>query len=69
MTNTTTTPQVPPSPAMAISRAALFLDSSAPPSAAPKPAVRSAQIVTGPVGMIDLRDSAVSSAKRSPKTG
>lgn len=52
-----------PSPAMAISLVALFLALVGTAFAAPKLAVRSAQIVNGTVRTVDLRDSAVSSPK------
>jgi hypothetical protein len=52
-----------PSPAMAISCVALFLALVGTAFAAPKFAVRSAQIVDGTVRTIDLRDNAVKSGK------
>jgi hypothetical protein len=57
-----------PSPAMAISCVALFLALVGTAFAAPKFAVRSAQIVNGTVRTIDLRDSAVNSAKIADAT-
>jgi hypothetical protein len=57
-----------PSPAMAISCVALFLALVGTAFAAPKFAVRSAQIVNGTVRTIDLRDNAVSSPKIADAT-
>lgn len=59
----TTKTKFRPSPALAISCVALFLALVGTAFAAPKLAVRSAQIVNGTVRTIDLRDSAVSSPK------
>lgn len=59
----TTKTKFRPSPAIAISCIALFLALVGTAFAAPKLAVRSAQIVNGTVRTIDLRDSAVSSPK------
>lgn len=57
-----------PSPAMAISCVALFLALVGTAFAAPKFAVRSAQIVDATIRTVDLRDSAVSSAKIADAT-
>ena len=57
-----------PSPAMAISCVALFLALVATAFAAPKFAVRSAQIVDATIRTVDLRDNAVSSAKIADAT-
>ena len=59
----TTKTKFRPSPALVISCVALFLALAGTAFAAPKLAVRSAQIVNGTVRTIDLRDSAVSSPK------
>jgi hypothetical protein len=57
-----------PSPAMAISCVALFLALVGTAFAAPKLAVRSAQIVDATIRTVDLRDNAVSSAKIADAT-
>ncbi|HWM63368.1 MAG TPA: hypothetical protein VNP96_05185 [Solirubrobacterales bacterium] len=57
-----------PSPAMAISCVALFLALVGTAFAAPKFAVRSAQIVDNTVRTVDLRDNAVKSAKIADAT-
>ena len=57
-----------PSPAMAISCVALFLALVGTAFAAPKFAVRSAQIVNGTVRTVDLRDNAVKSSKVADAT-
>ncbi|HXS46407.1 MAG TPA: hypothetical protein VN756_02980 [Solirubrobacterales bacterium] len=57
-----------PSPALVISCMALFLALVGTAFAAPKLAVRSAQIVDGTVRTIDLRDNAVQSAKIADAT-
>jgi hypothetical protein len=59
----TTKTKFRPSPALVISCVALFLTLVGTAFAAPKLAVRSAQIVNGTVRTIDLRDSAISSPK------
>jgi hypothetical protein len=57
-----------PSPAMAISCVALFLALVGTAFAAPKFAVRSAQIVDATIRTVDLRDNAVSSPKIADAT-
>lgn len=57
-----------PSPAMAISCVALFLALAGTAFAAPKFAIRSAQIVDATIRTVDLRDNAVQSAKIADAT-
>jgi hypothetical protein len=64
----TTKSKFRPSPALVISCVALFMALVGTAFAAPKLAIRSAQIVNGTVRTIDLRDSAVSSPKIADAT-